>query len=221
MGGDSQMRLIPIRHGETRWNVEGREQGHLDSALTPRGSQQSRAVAERLRGGRFSVLYSSDLGRAIQTAEIISAVTGVRITRDIGLRERNMGVFEGLTKQEMAQRFPAEYSEYRRIGHEFRIPQGESGRERLERSIRVLNAIAERHPNETVVAVTHGGFLMGFFEHVLGIPPGNGWRFRRQNAAYNSFEYIEGVWRLETWNETAHLDPIGSIEDPSAQAIAE
>ncbi|MGH8219693.1 MAG: histidine phosphatase family protein [Steroidobacteraceae bacterium] len=214
------MRLIAIRHGETEWNIEGREQGHLDSALTPRGIQQSRAVAERLRRGRFSVLYSSDLGRAMQTAEIISSVTGIRIMRDVRLRERNMGIFEGLTKEEIAQNFPAEYSDYRRIGHGFRIPKGESGQERLERSIRVLNAIAERHPTETIVAVTHGGFLMGFFEHMLGVAPGNGWRFRRQHAAYNSFEYVDGVWKLETWNETAHLDQIGSIEDPTVQAIA-
>ena len=215
------MKLIAIRHGETQWNIEAREQGHLDSALTPRGIQQARAVAERLRQVRCSVLYSSDLGRAMQTAEIISSATGVRITQDVDLRERNMGIFEGLTKEEMTQRFPAEYSDYRRIGQGFRIPRGESGQERLERSIRVLKAIAERHPHERIVAVTHGGFLMGFFEHVLGIAPGSGWRFKRQNAAYNSFEYVEGVWRLETWNDTAHLDQIGAIEDPTAQAIAE
>jgi broad specificity phosphatase PhoE len=166
-------------------------------------------------------MYTSDLGRAVQTAEIISSMTGVAISVDVGLRERHMGIFQGLTKAEITERFPTEYSDYRRVGHTYRIPQGESGEERLERSIRVLAAIAERHSNETVVAVTHGGFLMGFFEHVLGIPPGNGWRFSRRNAAYNSFEYVNGRWTLETWNETGHLKQIGALEDPTAQNVAE
>lgn len=209
------MRLIAIRHGETVWNVEGRMQGHLDSTLTARGSQQARALAERLRRESFSVLYSSDLGRAVQTAEAISLATRVPISQEAGLRERNMGIFEGLTREEVAQRFPVEYSDYRRLGHGYRIPTGESGQDRLERSVRVLTAIADRHPDETVVVVTHGGFLMGFLEHVLGIPPGNGWRFKRRNAAYNSFEYHAGAWMLETWNETTHLDEIGSLDPPA------
>lgn len=202
------MKLVAIRHGETEWNIEGREMGQLDSSLTQRGIEQAKALAKRLRRERISAMYTSDLGRAMQTAEIISSATGVAVSVDIGLRERHMGVFQGLTKAEMAERFPTEYEDYRRIGHTYRIPQGESGEERLERSIRVLTEIAERHTKKTVVAVTHGGFLMGFFEHVLRIPPGNGWRFRRRNAAYNSFEYTDGQWSLETWNETGHLGEI-------------
>lgn len=215
------MKLIAVRHGETEWNVEGREMGQLDSRLTQRGAEQAKALAGRLGRERISALYSSDLGRAIQTAEMISLATGVAVAIDAGLRERHMGVFQGLTKAEMAKRFPTEYSDYRRIGHAYQIPQGESGAQRLARSIRVLTEIAERHRNETVVAVTHGGFLMGFFEHVLGVPPGNGWRFKRRNAAYNSFEYFNEEWRLETWNEIGHLVEIGVLEDPAAQKLVE
>ena len=211
------MKLIAIRHGETEWNVQSREMGQLDSALTIRGIQQAQAIAKRLSRRQFEVLYCSDLGRAIQTAKAISSETGVEAVIDAGLRERNMGIFQGLTKAEMAEQFPLEYSEYRRVGHTFRIPQGESGEDRLARSVRVMTEIATRHVDKTVVAITHGGFLTGFFEHVLGMPPGNGWRFRRQNAAYNCFEYQDGTWSLETWNETSHLDDLGSINDPTAQ----
>lgn len=215
VGGDCEMRLIAVRHGETQWNLEGREQGHRDSPLTARGISQAAALARRLQRERFSALYSSDLGRALRTAEHISRAVQVPITREARLRERDLGVFEGLTQEEMAQRFPVEFAAYRRSGHQYRIPQGESGQERLERSVRVLTDIADRHPTETVVVVTHGGFLTGFFEYVLGVSPGNGWRFMRQNAAFNSFEYRQCGWCLETWNETAHLEEIGCLGEPT------
>lgn len=210
------MKLIALRHGETEWNVQNREMGQLDSPLTDRGVLQAHPVANRLSRYRFDALYCSDLGRAIRTAQIISAATGVEPLFDAGLRERNMGIFQGLTKAEMITKFPQEYSQYRQVGHTFRIPQGESAEERLTRSVKVLTEIATRHLHQTVVVVTHGGFLMGFFEHVLGMVPGNGWRFKRQNAAFNSFEYLNGIWSLETWNETSHLEDLGSVNDPTA-----
>jgi probable phosphoglycerate mutase len=74
--------------------------------------------------------------------------------------------------------------------------------------------LADRHADETIVAITHGGFLIGFFEHVLGLAPGNAWRFKRQNAAFNVFARTDGAWSLETWNDTSHLDGLGSLDEP-------
>lgn len=210
------MRLIAIRHGETEWNRQQREMGQLDSPLTARGRLQAEAIADRLSRIQFAAMYSSDLGRAVETARIISAVTGVSIALDISLRERHMGIFQGLTELEMERRFPSEYRDYRRVGHTYQVPNGESGQQRSERSVRVLEGLAVRHPDETIVVVTHGGFLRGFFEHVLGMPPGNGSRFRRQNASYNAFEFVDGRWTLETWNDTSHLSRDRSLDDPAA-----
>ena len=212
------MKLIAIRHGETEWNRQGREMGQLDSPLTRRGIKQAHAIAERLSAFGFTTLYSSDLGRARETAEVIASRSGKQIHLDDGLRERNMGIFQGLTRTEMRERFPRERGDYERIGFEFVIPNGESAKQRLERSVRVLTAIAERHPNENVVAVTHGGFLMGFLEHVLCIPPGNGSRFKRRNASYNAFNHENGMWNLETWNDISHLEDTVALDDPTVQA---
>ena len=108
------MKLIAIRHGETEWNAQGREMGQLDSALTERGIQQARLVAGRLNQAVFHALYSSDLGRAIQTAEIIAAKCQKQVQLDAGLRERHMGIFQGLTLAEMRERFPKERAEFER-----------------------------------------------------------------------------------------------------------
>jgi broad specificity phosphatase PhoE len=102
------MKLIAIRHGETEWNAQGREMGQLDSALTERGIQQARLVAGRLNQAAFHALYSSDLGRGIQTAEIIASKCQKQVQLDAGLRERHMGIFQGLTLAEMRERFPKE-----------------------------------------------------------------------------------------------------------------
>jgi broad specificity phosphatase PhoE len=209
------VRLIAIRHGETVWNAEGREQGQADSPLTPRGVRQAEAIARRLRGQRCSALYSSDLGRALRTAEIIARATGAGVSADAGLRERHMGIFQGLTREQMAAQFPDEYTAYRADPHAYPIPGGESGQQRRERSVRVATGLADRHGDDTIVVVTHGGFLLGLFEHVLGLEPGNAWRFKRHNASYSVFVRANGHWSLETWNDTSHLDALGSTDDPA------
>jgi broad specificity phosphatase PhoE len=213
------MNLIAIRHGETEWNVEGREMGQLDSPLTARGVEQSRLIAQRLQRIRFDVLYSSDLGRAVQTAEIVAAQCSKQILFDAGLRERHMGIFQGLTLAEMREKFPVERARFEEIGPDYVIPEGESGRQRSGRSAKVMTSIARRHADATVMVVTHGGFLMGFLEFVLNIPPGNGWRFKRSNAAYNAFEYTEDRWVLHTWNDISHLEGLPSLDDRTVQTV--
>src|SRR5688572_19962610 len=89
--------LILIRHGETLWNTQHRMQGHADSPLTEDGLRQARQLAQRLTQIEFKALYSSDSGRALETARIVAAATGHEIIVDSRLRERNFGVFEGLT----------------------------------------------------------------------------------------------------------------------------
>ncbi len=199
-------RIILIRHGETLWNKERREMGQLDSPLSEMGHKQAAAIAHRLMQNRFSALYSSDLGRAMQTATYIAQICQKEIIAETDLRERNMGIFQGYTRQEMQEKFPKEWQAYQSENKfDYVIPQGESQRQRLNRSIRIMNTLAERHPAETIVAISHGGILRGFFEYVLGLPPGNERRFRRNNCTYNSFIKTQNAWQLETWGDHSHL----------------
>lgn len=171
------MRLIAIRHGEAEWNLQRREMGQLDSALTNKGIAQAHAIANRLADIPFQALYTSDLGRAVKTSEIIGRRCGCAPIVLPGLRERHMGIFQGLTLDEMRQKFPREREAYERGGADFIIPQGESARQRLERTVRQMTDLALAHRNDTIVTVTHGVFLMGFLGHVLGLSAGSGSRF--------------------------------------------
>src|SRR5262245_3073293 len=200
------MKLIAVRHGETEWNVNLREMGHLDSPLTPLGIRQAQALGHRLKRLGFDSLYSSDLGRAVQTAEIIGRICDKPVNLNSGLRERHMGILQGLTREEISEKYPEQMAAYERTGFLDLIPEGETAQERTDRSVRVLTEIASRHPEQTVLVVTHGGFLTGFLGFVLGMPFSSGRRFRKENAGYNAFEYLEPNWYLQTWNDISHLD---------------
>jgi probable phosphoglycerate mutase len=197
--------LILLRHGETEWNAVGRLQGHRDSALNREGLRQADALAARLASVSFTALYSSDLGRAVETARRIAARTGHAVVPDPRLRERGLGILEGLTREEAAGRHPEVFSEYAAGGPDYVVPQGESTSQRLRHAVECLEELGARHRGERLVVVTHGGVLSLLFRHSLGIPPQAPRTFSVLNAGWNQFDYHEGTFRLVTWGDITHL----------------
>jgi 2,3-bisphosphoglycerate-dependent phosphoglycerate mutase len=207
--------LIIVRHGQTQWNLKLIRQGHLDSPLTETGIAQAQALGERLMRETFTALYSSDLGRAVQTAQMIAAATGHEIITDPRLRERHLGIFQGLNGDELKEKYPEEYRLHRTMGPSYVIPGGESMRQQVERNVAYFNEIAEKHLGETVVVVTHGGVLSGFFRHALSIPLEAPRRFEFTNASLNVFTYEAENWMLRTWGDVSHLsDGSSDGDDP-------
>ena len=198
--------VIVVRHGETVWNIEKRWQGHLDSPLTSMGLSQAHALARRLAHQRFKALYCSDLGRAYQTAQIIAAATGHQVTLDARLRERNLGIFQALTSEDIRKSHAEEYELYRARDPDHILPHGESLRQQIERNIACLEELAQKHLGESIVVVTHGGVLSGLCRHVLSIPLQAPRRFAFPNSALNIFTFGEGYWTLQTWGDVSHLE---------------
>jgi len=207
-GEDSVERtqVIIVRHGETLWNIKGIRQGHLDSPLTESGRMQANALGERLKRENFGALYSSDLGRAVETAQRIAVLTGHSVLTDPRLRERHLGIFQGLTADEMKQKYPEEYQLNRSRSPNYVIPRGESIVQQVARNIAYLSEIAEKHAGETIVVVTHGGVLSGLFRHTFSIPFSAPRRFEFVNAGLNTFIYQSGAWFLQTWGDVSHLE---------------
>jgi broad specificity phosphatase PhoE len=137
-------RLLLVRHGETDWNADGRLQGQTDRPLSEFGRQQARRLADELAAEDLEAIYSSDLARARETAEIVGARVGLPVMLDRGLREKDWGTWEGLTAVE---RDRVEFA-------------GESTEAHQERILRALQRISERHPGDgSVLVVTHGGSM--------------------------------------------------------------
>jgi 2,3-bisphosphoglycerate-dependent phosphoglycerate mutase len=204
--------VIIVRHGQTQWNLKLIRQGHLDSPLTEKGIAQAKALAQRLAQEKFTALYSSDLGRAVQTAQTIAAVTGHQVVTDTRLRERNLGIFQGLNGDEIKDKFPEEYRFHRTLGPDYVIPSGESVKQQVERNIACLCEIAAKHVGEAIVVVTHGGVLSGLFRHTFSIPFSAARRFEFMNASLNVFNYENGSWFLQTWGDVSHLGVIGTAD---------
>jgi probable phosphoglycerate mutase len=206
-------RVIVVRHGQTEWNAEARIQGHRDSALTPKGRSQARAIAARLAGESIDALISSDLGRAARTARAIAKRCATPLVLDARFRERAFGVGEGMTYEEVDRAYPGAFARIREDDPEFVIPGGESRRQFHERVGAAFEDVARRHAGGSIVVVTHGGVLATFFRHVHGIALHAAHPIAITNASYNVLPHDAKGWGIETWSDAAHLDGAAPFEE--------
>jgi len=205
--------FIVVRHGETAWNAEARIQGHLDSPLNEEGLAQALLVGDRLAREDFSHLYSSDLGRALQTVQPIADRSDHRALIDARLRERNLGVFQGLTGGECERHFPEHYARFRERDPDHVIPGGESPRQVYERVSATFAALANAHAGARIVVVTHGGVLDALYRFVQGVPLQRPRDFPIFNASLNAVRCIDGHWSIERWGDISHLTRDAALDD--------
>lgn len=199
-------RIILLRHGETVWNRENRIQGHLDSPLSAAGVAQAEALAQRLTGVSFAALYCSDLGRAHETARRIAARTHHQVILEPALRERNLGILQGLTRVEAKALYPEIYTRYRMFDPECIVPGGEDALPFIARVVASFSAIADRFPGETVVVVAHGGTLDAIYRHVTKAPLPGARTALLPNAGYNCLlRDAQGRWSIPVWGDVTHL----------------
>ena len=204
-------RLCLVRHGETAWNAEHRVQGQLDVPLNATGLAQAQAIARALSREKFDALYSSDLARALQTAQPLAALLGLPIVRDRSLRERHYGIFQKLTYAEVKMRFPEDYARFEARDPEYAFRTGESLREFSRRSIDVILKIAKENEGRRVAVFTHGGVLDKFYRYVKGMPLEAARDFGIPNCGINRLALDGDRWSMECWAEVAHLE--GALDD--------
>jgi probable phosphoglycerate mutase len=147
--------LLLTRHGETDWNREHRWQGHAQTSLNATGRDQARTLARALAADPPAAVYSSDLPRSRETAEIVASSLGLPVQLDARLREVDVGEWSGLTSVEVEERFPDGF-ERRRAGATG-WEQGEEYEAMSARVVAALLEIAARHEGGRVLVVTHGG----------------------------------------------------------------
>jgi len=205
-------RLIIVRHGETEWNLQNRFQGHLNSGLSHLGIKQANAIAGALSSGTFDVIYSSDLERAKHTADIIAGKLNMEVRTEAGLREINMGLMQGLKRDEFILKYPEVIKNFH-SDPDYIIPGGESKQQFYDRIILTLKKIVRTHEYQNILLVAHGGVLDIAIRYTLDIPIHTKRKFSIYNAGINRFIIDNGEWKLETWGETCHLKGIPVIDD--------
>ena len=160
--------VVIIRHGQSQGNAEGRFGGHTDTPLSPRGRRQAQATARALASEKFNAIYSSDLPRAIETATPLAKLTGALLETTEALRERSVGVMEGLTFEEAAELHPEQYQALLRRDFEHVLLGGESYRQTLDRASRKLDEAIEQHKGGRIALFAHTGTICILILHLMG-----------------------------------------------------
>ncbi|NQX47329.1 histidine phosphatase family protein [Paenibacillus tritici] len=189
-------RIGLIRHGSTRWNQEGRVQGHTDNPLDEEGFRQAAVLAERLSRESWEYIYASDLLRARQTAEVIAGKLGIPLAGLVpGLREMNGGLIEGTTEQERVERFGSQWKTM-----DMKLESQEVAR---ERGVKAIEEIADRHPRSNVLIVSHGAILRST---LAGLVPSLDVGILLKNTSITCLVQEEGGWSCEIYNSAEHMD---------------
>ncbi|MGB1250059.1 MAG: histidine phosphatase family protein [Candidatus Promineifilaceae bacterium] len=196
-----------IRHGQTDWNLAGRWQGNADIPLNATGKSQAAAIAARLATRPIKAIYSSPLSRAAETAAAIAQLHQLPIQFEPDLRERNAGIFEGLTRDDIERDYPASFEQMK---HGIMIPpEGETSESIQARAVPIVKRIIADHPADSVVIVSHGGTIGAIIAHLLNLPLKDSHRYSiYANCALTRVENTQRGLRLMQLNDTGHLEQL-------------
>ena len=184
------MKILLARHGETRWNAEGRYQGQMDIPLSEVGEAQARKLGERLRGVEIARAIASPISRAARTAQL--ALEGHReamLSYDPDLQEIAHGEWEGLLASEIREREPERLSAWRDAPESVQMPGGESLQQVLDRAWPALvRATHGLGPDDTLLVVAHDAVNRVLLCKILGLPLSRLWSFRQAPTTINLLE---------------------------------
>lgn len=203
-------KICLLRHGETEWNIEGRERfrGRADLSLNERGRRQAEALGRRLRGFGVEAIYTSPLRRARMTAEIVGKILEVPVEIYPPLVDVDYGEWEGLTPEEAAARYPDLYELWISSPEKVRFPGGESVEEACERAFRGVEELVERHREGIFAIVTHLLLCRGLICRFMGLPLSSLWQIEQRNCALNLIEIRPDRPIVALVNDTCHLRDI-------------
>ena len=201
-------RICIIRHGETDWNVARRIQGHTDISLNETGRAQALAMAFNAAHQRFHAIYSSDLLRAAETAQVLAQREDQVMKLLPQLRERHYGLFQGITAAEGAERYPDAYAHYVARDLDYDFETGESLRRFAERVADGIAWLVRHHSGQTIAAVSHSGVLDVVYRRATGRPLHTPREFVIPNCALNWVHFDGQGWHLESWADRHYLHDV-------------
>jgi probable phosphoglycerate mutase len=208
--------LLLIRHGQSEGNAAQRFGGHSATPLSELGLTQ--AVADALSSEGITAIYSSDLKRAVQTAAPLAQLTGLPINTTEAFRERSVGVLEGLTFEDAAQKHPEQYQALLRRDFEHVLEGGESYRQLLDRAWQKLDETLALHQGGTIAVFSHTGTICILVLHLMGAldsPELKPVWLSSSNCGISRFDLRhDGFIRVTALNDTRHLSGQHSVAAP-------
>lgn len=194
-----------VRHGQTEWNLLGKTQGHGNSDLTEKGVEQAKLLADNMVKYPIDYIYSSDLGRAYDTAKIIGDKLNLEVEKTEALREMGFGTWEGRVIKDIIEENPALYRQWRDEPHLAKIPQAESLEQIKERTDKFIAEINEKHDGKHIVLVTHSLSARIMLLSFLDSNVKNIYRINQSNTALNIVELRDYGPVVIKMNDTSHI----------------
>ncbi len=195
-----------LRHGQTDYNVEHRWQGHLPTELNAYGHDEARRLAEHLKREPITSIYTSDQTRAQQTAAPLAAALGLVAVPDERLREIKLGVFEGLTSDEIEVQYPEAYRQWQGDDDDYVLPEGESRREVMRRALAAFRAMTTPAKHTHIAIFTHGGTIRLLLRELF---PADATVQQKLRVPNTSITHLQGSmadgWAISELAQTPHL----------------
>jgi broad specificity phosphatase PhoE len=214
------VRLFAVRHGETEFARERRFAGVREVPLTPRGERQCEAVARALAPASVSAVYASPLGRAQAAAALIAAPHRLEVRIAPAFREMDFGAWAGLTRADVAVKFPAEFEAWRATPHRMQPPGGDLLDVVAARVAAGIAALCEAHEGESVVVVSHAIVTRLVVLAALGLGPERLWSVDASPAGITEIEYQDNWVTVHRMNTLIHLDGLDAEHGAAAPAPA-
>jgi len=201
-------RLYLVRHGETEWNKVSKIQGRTDTQLSSHGVEQAKKLAERLSEEDINVIYSSSLQRALKTARIIAEHKSCSIYESEAYHEIRLGPWEGMTMNEIQEKYGEHLVTYRDNPANFKLPGAETFEQLSERTYRAIQEIVARHSGSNILLVSHGTAIKAAIIRILGIDINNYNKFKIDNASISIIDFYGDTAErpvIYCLNDTGHL----------------
>lgn len=197
--------IYMVRHGETEWNAAHRMQGWTDIPLNERGREQTLYVAKKFENIPLDVIYTSPLQRAKVTAEAIRGKRDIPVIEEAGIKEINLGNWDGHTPDEMDVLYPGQYDIWRNTPGEVHVEGGETFKELQERAWKTFLAILQKHKEKTILLVSHMGCLSTILFKIAGYPLNDLWKHPIGNCALCEVAVCGGDMDIVKWAEDDYI----------------
>jgi len=199
-------KLILVRHGHVEGITPERFRGRAALPLTEQGRREAEMTAAYIAASwRPAAIYTSPMGRCVDTGAAIGNPLGLTASAMPGLNDIDYGDWQGLTADEARARWPAELDTWYRHPDWAAIPDGETLQQVLARAVAALREVVRRHPSDTVVLVAHDSVNRVLLLHALELPLSRYWRFKQSPCCINELDFAADGFTILGINQTDHL----------------
>ncbi len=200
--------IILARHGETDWNVAEVFRGRIDVELNETGVKQAELLGEYLSEVKIDAIYSSPLKRALETAGVIAGYHALEVNIVRGLIDFDYGEWQGLSHQEVRNKYKELYAEWISRPEQVRMPAGESLDDVRKRAMAIVDGFIERYYKGAVILVSHRVVNKVLICALLGLDNSHFWNIKLNTCGITAFSYEGGRFILTKHNDTSYLKPI-------------